>query len=91
MERVFAASPHFVRYVRHLLIDLCYILYSRKFSLVQNFAKMPPDSSEEIFMVFIFAERMRDALTTPLLVDGHTPHANRRNDEAKKQACATTV
>ena len=32
------------------------ILYSGKFLLVQNFAKMPPDLSEEIFVVFIFTE-----------------------------------
>ena len=34
-------------------------------------------------------------LTTPLPVDGHAPQANRKkmplNDEAKKQACATTA
>ena len=29
------------------------LLYSGKFSLVQNFVKMHPDSSEEIFVVFI--------------------------------------
>ena len=32
------------------------LLYSRKFSLVQNFAEMPPDPPEEIFTVSIFAE-----------------------------------
>ena len=32
------------------------IPYSRKFSLVQIFAEKHPDSSEEIFAVFIFAE-----------------------------------
>ena len=53
--------------------------------------KIPPDSSEEIFVVFIFAEQMCVALTTPLPVDGHAQHANRRNDEVKKQACATMV
>ena len=30
---------------------------------------------EEIFTVFIFAEQKRDALTTPLPDDGHTPYA----------------
>ena len=30
------------------------IPYSGKFSLVQNFAEMRPDPSEEIFVVFIF-------------------------------------
>ena len=46
--------------------------YSGTFSLVQNFAEMHPDSSEEIF---IFVERMRDALTTPIPVDDHAPHS----------------
>jgi len=42
---------------------------------------MHPDSPEEIFAVFIFVERMCNALTTPYIpVDGHTPWANRRND-----------
>ena len=30
--------------------------YSGKFSLVQNFTEMRPDSSEEIFAVFIFVD-----------------------------------
>ena len=47
------------------------IPYSGKISLVQNFAEMRPDSLEEIFV-----ELMCDALTTPLPVDGHTPHVN---------------
>ena len=38
------------------LVPLC-IPYSGKFSLVQIFAEKRPDSSEEIFAVFIFAER----------------------------------
>ena len=33
---------------------------------MQNFAEMSPDSSEEIFAVFISAKRIRHALTTPL-------------------------
>ena len=37
------------------------LLYSRKVSLVQNFVEMHPDSSEENFVVYIFA----DTLTTP--------------------------
>ena len=45
---------------------------------------MCPDSSEEIFVVFIFAERMCDALTTLLLVESHTPHANRKNDTERR-------
>ena len=45
---------------------------------------MCPDSSEEIFVVFIFAERMCDSLTTPLLVESHTPHANRKNDTERQ-------
>ena len=32
------------------------ILYSGKFSLVQNFVRMPPDTPEEIFMLLIFAK-----------------------------------
>ena len=68
--------------------------YSGKFSLVQNFAKMPPDSSEEIFMVFIFTERMCDTLTTPLPVDSHAPHANRKKNDTERRSeeeCATTA
>ena len=38
------------------------IQYGGKFSLVWNFAEMHPDSSEDIFPVFIFAKWMRDAL-----------------------------
>ena len=66
------------------------IPYSEKFSLVKNFAKMPPDSSEEVFAVFIFVERMCDALTTPLPV---TRHANWRKDTERwsEEACATTA
>ena len=56
---------------------LC-IPYSRKFSPVQIFTEKRPDSSEEIFAVFI--SRMRDALATPLPVDSYVPYANRRND-----------
>ena len=37
---------------------MCHKLpYSGKFSLVQNFTVMCPDSSEEIFAVFIFTEQ----------------------------------
>ena len=62
---------------------------------MQIFAEMRPNPSEEIFTVFIFAERKRDALTTPLPDDGHTPYARvteemTLNDEVK-QACATTA
>ena len=39
-----------------------HVLYSGKFSQVQNFAEMPPDSSEEIFTVFCF--HGTNALTT---------------------------
>ena len=69
--------------------------YSRKFSLVQIFAEMHPYPSEEIFAVFIFTERKRDALTTPLPDDGHAPHVcvtekMTLNNEAR-QGCATTA
>ena len=40
------------------------IPYSGKFSLVQIFAEKGPDSSEEIFAVFIFADAGHS---------GHTP------------------
>ena len=67
-----------------------HIPYSGKFSLVQIFAEKRPDSSEEIFAVFIFADAGRS---------GHTPTSGwprlicetALNDEAKKQACATTA
>ena len=60
---------------------------------MEIFAEMRPNPSEEIFAVFIFAKQKHDALTTPLLDDGHTPYAHvteemTLNDEAK-QACAT--
>ena len=60
--------------------------YSGKFSLVQIFAEMRPYPSEEIFAVFIFTERKRDALTTPLPDDGHAPlyTCNRRNDTERR-------
>ena len=54
------------------------IPYNRNFSMVQNSQNMHPESS--IFAFFIFTEWMRYALNTSLPVDGHTPHANRRND-----------
>ena len=62
---------------------------------MQILAEMHPNPSEEIFVVFIFAEQKCDALTTPLPDDGHTPYAHvteemALNDEAK-QACATTA
>ena len=59
---------------------------------MQIFAEMRLYPPEEIFAVFIFAERKRDALTTPLQMIA-TPHMHvyqRPNDEAK-QACATTA
>ena len=59
---------------------MSYLPYSGKFSLVQNFTEMCPDSSGEIFAVIIFTEQTRDALTTLLPVDGHAPHANQKND-----------
>ena len=48
---------------------------------------MRPDSPEEIFAVFIFAERMRNALTTPYQLMA-IPHerTEETNDEEKKQA-----
>ena len=51
--------------------------------------EMRPDSSEEIFAVFIYTERMHNALTTPLPVDGHAPHANQRNDTEWQSEKAT--
>ena len=62
---------------------------------MQIFTEMCPNPSEEIFTVFIFAERKRDALTTPLPDDGHAPYARvteemTLNNEVK-QACATTA
>lgn len=75
-----------------------YSIYSRFYKLLHHcgshyciFWEIPPDPSEEIFVVLIFAEQMHDAWATPLPVDGRTPHANPNpNDIAKKQACATT-
>ena len=60
----------------HLPVEVCYVLYSGKFSLVQIFTEMRPYAPEEIFVVFISMERKRDALTTPLPDDGHTPYAH---------------
>ena len=42
---------------------------------MQIFVEMSPYPSEEIFAAFIFVERKRDALTTPLPDDGHAPYA----------------
>ena len=63
-----------------------HIPYGRKFLLVQSFVKIRPDSSEEIFAVFIFTEQMCDALTTPLPADGYTPHANRRQNNTERRS-----
>ena len=59
-----------------------YTPYSGKFFLVQNFTKLHQTLQKKIFTVFIFIfmEQMLHALTTPLPVDGHAPHANQRND-----------
>ena len=45
------------------------------------------------FHGFYFVERMHNALTTPLPVDGHAWHANWRNDTEwqSEKACATTI
>ena len=45
--------------------------------------------AKEIFAVFIFTERLRVALTTPLPVDGHAPRANRRNDTERRSGEAS--
>ena len=47
----------------------CYsgIPYSGKFSWVQNFAEMPPDPPEEIFVVFIFVGCARRTTPGPLV------------------------
>ena len=68
-----------------------HVSYRGKFLLVKIFVKKCPDSSEEISW-FLFSW-MWDAPATPLPVDGHASYASRRtlNDEAKKQACATTA
>ena len=68
----------------------CILPYSGKFSLVQIFTEKGPDSSEEIFAVFIFADAGHS---------GHTPTSwwprpiceTALNDETKKQACVTTA
>ena len=78
------------RCVHRVAILESWIPYSGKFSLVQIFTEKRPDSSEEIFAVFIFADAGRS---------GHTPTSwwprliceTALNDEAKKQACATTA
>ena len=62
---------------------------------MQLFVEMSPYPSEEIFAAFIFAERKRDALTTPLLDDGHAPYGRVTEEMTlngvAKQACATTA
>ena len=48
--------------------------------MVQNFTEVPPDPSEEIFMILIFTkweqELVQDAQTTSLPVDCHAPKVN---------------
>ena len=41
-----------------------------------RFHKMPPNLSEELFIVYIFAKQTCNAWTTPLAVDCHAPHMN---------------
>ena len=70
----------------------CVIVALKYTLLVQDFAELPSDPSEEIFSVFIFTEQMHAAWSTPLPVDCHTPKANLitcRNDEVEKWTCAT--
>ena len=53
--------------------------------MVQNFAGMSPDPSEEIFNVFIFVERMHNAQITYLPIGCLASKANMvigRNDKA---------
>ena len=77
----YQALLHFAVFGNNVVVKMISHLlpYSGKFSLVQNFTEMHPDSSEEIFTVFIFMEQRHDTLTTPLPVDSHTPHVNSNN------------
>ena len=61
---------------------------THNFRFVLNFTVMSLDSSEQIFAIFIFVEWMSEALATPLPVDGHVPHMNRRNntEQGRKEA-----
>ena len=59
VDTLLTVSDTFMR-----LSTLSQVPYSGKFSLVQIFAENRPDSSEEIFAVFIFADGGRS---------GHTP------------------
>lgn len=69
--------------------DLINIPYGGKFSLVQNFVEMRPDSPKEIFVDFFPAERMHNTLTTPYQLMA-PPHEQTEemtlNDKEKKQA-----
>ena len=46
---------------------------------------MRPDSSEEIFAVIIFADRMHDVLI-PLPVDAHVPYVNQKKNNTEPQS-----
>lgn len=64
------------------------LLYSGKFSLVQNFAGLLQILQKKLSQ-FLFSRNERVMLGA---VDCHTPKANLitcRNDEVKKQTCAT--
>ena len=52
-----------VRCSAHMLL----ILYSRIFSLVQTFVKMPPEAPEEIFTLIICDKALRSTAPTGLL------------------------
>jgi len=64
------------------------ITYNGEFSLVQIFAVKRPDSSEEIFSLYILADAERSS-HTPVI--GHASCETGLIDEAKKQPYATTA
>ena len=61
------------------LLTSALILHSGKFSLVQNFTKMRPDSFRRNSRGFYFCKTNVSRSNHTPTVDGHTPHANQRN------------
>ena len=43
-----------------------------------------PDTSGEIFTIFILGEQMQNARTIPLQVDAHAIHVNGRNNTERR-------
>ena len=99
--------PNYCRHIVFLRLDAALEQQSHnrklalraKYCIVENFrwctvSRKCIQTLQKKFSWFLFSRNKRDALTTPLSVDGHVhmrAEETTLNDEANKQACATTA